>query len=191
MPRTGIPRYDGHGNVYCHNCATYLPASAFAWRTAPSLDRPRYSSYCRPCQRMLDRLRWSGERRQRNNASRLIRQKRQQQREQRERREFVAHAITVLRRRGLTMTDISKLAGVSVEAVAAWERNRRQVTPPVAERIAVVLRETAYLPIGDTPAYRRRLPHPDLPRLLDRCRSQVERYPVRSRWRGKDERNVA
>lgn len=180
--KTNIPRYDGHGNVFCHNCRSYLPADRFAWKASPSMDRPRYNSYCRPCQREIDRMRWTGDRRLRLNERRLVTQAKHQRRDRKDRMHFVADAIQLLRRRGLTKAEISRLADVSMTSLLKWERKERRVTTAVADRFGVLLRETAYLRTGDTPEYRRRLPHPDLPLLMERCRPQVERYPVRNSW---------
>jgi hypothetical protein len=62
-------------------------------------------------------------------------------------------------------------------------RGERAPTSAVVERFIVLLRETAHLPPGKEPAYRRRLPHPELDALLERCRPKVLAFPVRSRWK--------
>jgi transcriptional regulator with XRE-family HTH domain len=174
-------RYDGHGNVFCHHCKQYRAADHFTWMTSPSLNRPRYSAYCRDCARELDRLRWCGERRRRNNASRTARQRRQKDREYRERTAFVANAILTLRKRGLTKADICRLAQVSFSSLLLWERRDRRPLPNVAERFVVLLRATAELPEGE-PAYRRRLPHPAFDELLAATEGAIAALPVRNRW---------
>ena len=46
----------------------------------------------------------------------------------------------------------------------------------------VLLFETRHLPTGETPCYRRRLPHPELPALTARIAPQLAAWPMRSRW---------
>lgn len=179
----GIPerhqRYDARGRVWCTNCKQYLEADHF--KRHP--QRPHtFWSYCKDCTRVLDRLRWTGDRQRRHNESRTRRQKQRTSLELRERRDFVADAIRLLGRRGFTLTDVSKLAGVSLTSVYEWRDKARRVTPNAAERFAVVLRATAHLPNGDQPAYRRRRPHPELEGLIARLGPELARYPLRSRW---------
>lgn len=177
---TRPPRFDGHGNVRCSACTRYRPGDEFGW--PPSL-KGRPTSYCHGCQRILDRMRWRGERRARANAQRLIHQKRQQQGERQERIAVVQGAILTLRKRGLTKTDVARLADTTLQSLLFWERGDRAPTSAVVERFLIVLRETAHLPLGTEPAYRRRLPHPELDALLERCRPKVLAFPVRSRWK--------
>lgn len=182
------PRYNGHGRVHCRACKQYLAPDSFAWQTCPSLPKPRYNPYCRPCQRQMDRMRWRGERRATNNASRLVRQKRNKQRVARQQREFAAHLVKLLRRRGLTKSEIARLTGTHITSVMAWEHQARQVTPNAVSRLTVVVQATAHLPLAERGAYRRRLPHPELPALMRACRSRIETYPLR---KGSSPREVA
>lgn len=172
------PRFDGHGNAWCHHCNRYRAVETFP----PHPSKPGPWPYCFTCRRELDRLRWTGERRQRMNRQRVENQRRQSARERAERSEFVARAIVTLRRRGLTKSEIAKLADVSIQGVLKWERRDRPPTPAVAERFSIVLHATSHLPIGADSCCRRRLPHPELPALLARCRPLVAAFPVRTRW---------
>lgn len=179
----GRPARYKHGLILCHNCRRYLAPDAFRWQTCPSLPKPKYTAYCAPCQRALDRLRWTGERRDRLNARRVVNQRRQSKREQAERRRFVADAIGILRRRGLTQSEIARLAGVSCSSVAIWARGDRRATPAVAQRFGVVLRETGDLPATDVPPKGNRwCRHPRFAEAMARCAPQVMAIPVRSRW---------
>lgn len=182
-PRQRPPRVNARGDLFCFHCQRYQHPSAFRLCSPPSWPRPRYLSYCRECEAALNRLRWRGERRERQLRQRAERKRRQRQAQQRERREFVASAILILRRRGLTKMEIARLAGVSLQSLLRWERQQRRPDPSVAERFVILLRETAHLPLGDQPAYRRRRPHPELPALLARTGPQLARFPVRSKWR--------
>lgn len=185
------PRMNQRGEVWCHHCERSLPADHFRWMDCPSLAKPRFWPYCRACTRELDRMRWRGERRERNNRSRLVRQRRQQRVERADRTAFVQQAIDVLRRRGFTKSEIAKLCGVSMTTVLRWEQGASRVTTNASRRVGIVLRETGYLTAGGGAAYRRRLPHPDLARLLARIGPQLEPYPLRSRWRKQEARVAA
>lgn len=181
------PRINQRGEVLCHNCDRYLPADHFRWMDCPSIAKPRFWSYCYDCTRQLDRLRWRGERRERNNQTRIIRRRRQQAAERTERQHFVTTSIDLLRRRGFTKAEIAKLCGVSWTTLLSWERGERRVTMNGSRRIGIVVWETRYLKAGPEPCYRRRLPHPDLAMLLARIEPQLAPYPLRSRWRDHEE----
>lgn len=174
------PRFDGHGNVHCSACNRYRPGDEFGY--PPSL-KGRPTAYCHGCQRILDRMRWRGERRAVANVQRVVNKRRERQGARRERIGLVKNAILTLRKRGLTKSEIAKLTQTSSVNLLVWERGERLPDPHVAERFLVVLHETAHLPLGKEPAYRRRLPHPELAVLLERCRPKVLAFPVRSRWK--------
>lgn len=185
--RVRHPRYNSRGDVWCNRCQRYRPSLDFK----PHPSRPgKYWSYCKPCVRDIDRERYARRTAtvagaERELSKRYERKQRQRRKEDRERRRFVADSILLLRRRGLTKAEICKLADVSFGSLLDWERQARRVTPAVEDRFAVVLRETAYMPAQDAPVHRRRLPHPDLERLLTCCRPRVQAIPVRTRWKGR------
>lgn len=185
----GIPkrhvRRDGRGNVWCNNCETYRHPANFK----PHPCRPHtFWAYCKDCTREMDRIR--SRVRARTPEGKAAERARTKLRSQRrkaahvERRRFVQEAITLLRRRGLTKADICRLAQVAIQSVLHWERGERQVTPNAAARFGVLLLETAHLPIAAEPAYRRRHPHPELPRLITRVSPQLAALPLRTRWKG-------
>lgn len=66
-----------------------------------------------------------------------------------------------------------------------WIVVTRVMGQPCNERIHLprLYQEIARELVGD-PAYRRRLPHPALPRLLAAMEPAIARLPVRSRWVG-------
>jgi DNA-binding transcriptional regulator YiaG len=184
-------RRNAHGDVWCNRCERYLPELSF--REHPSRPGTLWS-YCRACTREIDRERYaramsdleSAEREleRRNASKRRIARKRDT-----ERRAFVADAIGILRRRGLTKMEVSRLTGTTIQSVLAWERKERKLSPQAAERFVIVLRETAHLPVQDRPAFRRRTPHPELDQLMARCRPQIAEYPtIRGRWAAKGDR---
>lgn len=182
MPARFPPRINARGDVHCRACHRYLPGYCFREVAYPSLGgRPRSWSYCLPCTRQIDRERWTGARRAKENASRLVRQRRHQAAARMERSGTVRGAIRTLRLRGLTKTAIARLSRTSLPSVLTWERGGRVPTTAVVSRFLVVLRETAYLDRGDKLAYRRRLPHPDFDDLLWSCRT-VERFRVKNTW---------
>lgn len=175
------PRFDGHGNAWCHHCARYRAIEAF-----PTVaTRPGPWPYCYDCRRDLDRLRWRGERRAKLNRRRVENQRAQAAREDADRRAFVANAILVLRKRGLTKAEVARLAGTTMTSLLDWERRERRVTPNAAERFAALLRATRDWPIGD-PCWRRRTPHPRLAELAVAVASTLDARPLRSRWRGRE-----
>lgn len=180
----GIPvrhkRVNGSGLVRCSACRRWQDPSEYGY--PPSL-KGRPTAYCHGCQRELDRMRWRGERRAKGNADRVVRQRRERRGQKQERRSLVKGAILTIRRRGLTKAEICKLADIPFTTLLDLERGDRMPTPAMAERFVVVLGETAYLPLGKEPAFRRRLPHPDLDALIARCRPRVLAFPVRSRWK--------
>lgn len=173
------PRYDGHGNAWCCNCQHYRAVEVFP----PHPQKPGPWPYCVECRRAIDRGRWVGERRQRLNRRRVENQRKQATRARTERAEFVAGAILTLRRRGLTKSEIARLMATCLPSLLAWERRVRPPTPAIAGRIGIVLQETAHLSLGAEPCLRRRLPHPEWPELLARCRPRMAAFPVRTRWK--------
>ncbi len=124
-------RIDGRGNVWCTNCKRYLPSYEF--RRHPA-DLSRWWPYCKSCTRELDRLRWTGERRERLNRRRIINKQRQRRGEFAQRRAELAQGISLLRRRGLTHTDIAVICGLARESMGLWERGK--VAKPL-EAVAV------------------------------------------------------
>jgi DNA-binding transcriptional regulator YiaG len=172
------PRTNNRGEIHCPNCAQYLPATMF--RRHP--QRPRcYWAYCIPCTRELDRLRWRGERREKHNAARTKRQRRQHQAEAQERTRFVADAITLLRRRGFTKTEIARLTQTSLASLSDWQGGTRRPTPAIAARFRIVLLASGHLPLG-APAYRRRKPHPAFAAIRAATADQVAAIHVRNAW---------
>lgn len=183
----GIPkrrqRRNARGDVWCNHCQRYLPPGRFA----PRPRRPHtFWAYCRECTRALDRLRARnirGTPEQRAHVAQSVaRKRRRRHAAQRERARFVQDAIAILRRRGLTKTDICRLAQVTFASLLRWERGGKP-DPNTAARFGVLLVETAHLPNGPTPAYRRRRPHPEAERLAARVVPQLAALPVRSRWK--------
>jgi hypothetical protein len=184
----GIPerhrRYNARGEVWCNHCKRYRSREDF--KPHPSREG-QFWSYCRDCTREIDRMRWRGERRERTNRQRLVRQRKQQAARRTERIDLVANAIATLLRRGLTKSEICRLAGVTLTSLLAWERKERRVTTNVTGRFVLVLRETAHLPLGEPrPRHDRWHPHPELPALVERIAPKLVAFPLRSRWRGKD-----
>jgi hypothetical protein len=181
-------RYNGHGAVWCFNCRQYLPAERFRWANPPSWKgKARYWSYCRECEQALDRLRLRNIRGtdawQRDQERRGRQQRAQNRREREERIRFAQDAIGLLRRRGLTKSEIARLTATSLPNLLQWERGTVRCDPNVAARLGELLLATADWPLADEPAYRRRLPHPELPRLMARMAPVIREFPVRSRWK--------
>lgn len=177
------PRYDARGHVWCFHCRQYLPALRFARHP---YHEDKYWSYCRECTRWIDRHRARSIRGTEEHAEatddRLRRKQKQNRKEQRERRNFVADAITLLGRRGLTRAEICRLCDVSFTSLIAWTKQTRKVTRNVEHRFGEILRLTHGFPLAAEPVHRRRLPHPEMPRLLSAMAPALERYPVRSSW---------
>lgn len=178
------PKVNAAGDVRCSHCARYLPSTSFRWLDPPSFKKPRWAAYCTPCQRELDRLRWTGDRRERLNKRRLVNQRKQQQATRQEKNDFGVNAILALRKRGLTKRDIVALVGISRTLLLDVEARRCRVTTPLAERFRIALLETSHLPTGSVPAFRRRKPLPGLDELVARVRPLMDGYPLRSRWKG-------
>jgi len=178
------PRYDARGFVWCNNCRQYLPGHRFARHP---YDAEKYWSYCRECTRWIDRHRARSipgtAEHTKATADRLKRQRRQDRKEQKERRTFVADTILLLGRRGFTRAEICRLCDVSFTSLIAWTRAERKITRNVELRFGELLRLTQALPLAVEPVRRRRLPHPEMPRLLAAMQPVIERYPVRSRWK--------
>jgi hypothetical protein len=130
-------------------------------------------------------MRWRGERREKHNRTRPVRQKRQQQAARTEKTDYAVNALLTLRKRGLTKADITRLTGLSLTSVLEIERRERRGTAPVVERLTLALLETAHMPTGKKPAFRRRLPLPGFGELVARVRPLMDAYPTRSRWKGR------
>lgn len=182
QPR-GRTRMNARGQWLCVNCGAYR--ERYDFKCPPSRKGLPWP-YCRDCVRTLDRLRpkyWRGTPEWEKDQARRARQQRAQARRERaERIQFVANAIDLLRRRGLTKSEVARLAGLSVGAMGVWERGERLPDPNVARRLGILLVETRHLPVGETPCCRRRLPHPELPALMACVAPRLAAYPVRTRW---------
>lgn len=173
-------RINGRGEVYCHNCKRYRPTYEF--RRHPSVPS-RWWPYCNACCRELDRMRWTGERRKRLNAQRVVNKQRARRSEFATRRADLTSGIALLRRRGLTLTDIGEICQLSREGMGNWAPIR--VSKPleaVAIRIGELVALTIDWPLTETPAYRRRTPHPLRDELRAALRPVVLAHPVRQRW---------
>lgn len=182
-------RTDGRGNVWCTNCKRYLPSYEFRRHyTYPD----RWWPYCKPCTRELDRLRWTGERRERLNARRVGNKRRQSQGEFAQRRAELVSGISLLRRRGLTYTDIAVICGLHRANMTRWADGQIQrPTEAVVARIGELVALTIDWPLADTPIYGRRLPHPQRDELQRAMKSTIREHPVRNGWHTYDERPEA
>jgi DNA-binding transcriptional regulator YiaG len=168
----------------CLQCDRWQERRHFA--TPPS-RRGLPWPYCRECVRVIDRQRarsirgtpeWTAD------MERRARQKRAQRtQEHAERREFVRVGILMLRRRGLTKSEVARVCDLSLSNLLRWERGQVVPDPNVARRVGELLLLTADWTLASEPTFRRRLPHPALPELAAGMCAVVERYPVRSRWR--------
>lgn len=179
-------RISARGEVWCFNCKTYLPGERFEWRHPPSWTKGRWWPHCRECTRQLDRLRrrnirgtpeWKADQERRDRQQRA-----QNRREREERIRFAQEAIAIVRRRGLTKSEIARVTQTSLPSLLQWERGSVRCDPNVAARLGELLLATTGWPLGAEPCYRRRLPHPELPALLSRMSPVVARYPVRTKW---------
>lgn len=181
-------RYNARGEVWCNNCQRYLHGEAF--KRHPS--RPHtYWAYCIECTGVMDRMRYSAKvstasGREAVQTSRNKARRRRRGQELRDRRKFVQEAIGLLLRRGLTKAEVCRLTGTSFGSVIAWEHADRNVCPQVAERFGALLGATSHLRTGSEPCRRRRQPHPELPQLSQIMSEVIDRYPVRSRWAGRE-----
>lgn len=128
-------------------------------------------------------MRWRGDRREKANADRVAAKRREQQGRRAEQGSLVRGAILTIRRRGLTKSEIVRLVDTSFTSLLNWERGEQTPTTQIVERFIALLRETSYLPLGDEPEFRRRLPHPDFEMLMERMQPKVIAFPVRSRWK--------
>jgi hypothetical protein len=182
------PRYNARGDVWCpaHDRGKGAFLQPHRFKRHP-LRPHTYWAYCRDCTIEIDRLRYRAKSRtpeaQAQQRARTQRRAQQRKHRQRERRAFVAEAILLLRRRGLTKADICRLADVSFGGLLKWERDEVCPSPNVAARLSLLLRETAHLAAQPEPAYRRRTPHPETPALMARVAPRLAAYPLRSRWR--------
>jgi transcriptional regulator with XRE-family HTH domain/predicted Fe-S protein YdhL (DUF1289 family) len=181
------PRYNARGEVWCNRCDRYQGAENF--KRHPS--RPHtYWSYCKVCTRELDRERYARKTSTLEGAqavldSRLARNRRQRRAEFAERRKFLKESIQLLRRRGLTKAEIVRLTDTTHGNLLNWERGAtKRPTKAVCDRFAIVVRETAELPLGE-PIHRRRIPHPAMSELLARCLPKVRAIPLRDSWKNR------
>jgi hypothetical protein len=183
----GIPvrhqRRNARGDVWCNRCRRYLSPDRFTRHP----QRPHtYWSYCRDCVHVIDRERYHRTKFRADKAAgafeRTRRKARRRDREHRERGRFVAGAIDTLRRRGFTKSEVARLARVSMSQLYGWLDFTQRPTPAIEARFGELLVATAHLPMG-IPPFRRRLPHPELERLLSATDGLEERYPTRDRWR--------
>lgn len=177
-------RYNARGEVWCNNCKTYQHADNF--KRHP--QRPHtFWTYCKPCVREIDRMRYRAKAKtpagKESIRRRVERKRAQSHREMTERKAFIAKAIELLGRRGFTVSEIAKLAGVGLTNVYKWRAMKHRPTPAVEARFAIVLRETGHLPVGPERAFRRRSPHPELASLLERLAPQIAPHEVRSGWK--------
>jgi hypothetical protein len=181
---TRPPRINARGDVRCSHCKQYLPAHQFR----PHPGRPgKLWTYCMTCSMVREY------RRKRNEPGTpesraaidrgVERKRRRRRKDQRDRNDFVRSGIELLGRRGFTKAKTCKLLGISYGNLLKWERGEANVSPNGGHRVAVALKETAYLAAGIEPCRGRRLPHPDLAMLLARIVPQLEPYPLRNRWR--------
>lgn len=181
---SGLPRVTTIG-IWCYGCRSYRPSDEFGF---PPSFGGRPTPECLACRNARDATRPKRRRGtpewERDRERRVRDQRRQAAERAAERAAFVAGAIGTLRRRGLTKAEIRRLIGTTDGALLAWERRARRPTPNAAERFVVALRATAHLPTGPMPR-RRRIPHPELPALVERVAPTLAAFPLRSRWRGR------
>lgn len=183
--RVRHPRTNARGQVRCGKCHQYLDASMF--RKHP--NRPGTHFWmCTPCSNAYDRERYAQRNRDLERALRDLDRRTELKRKhagQRmaERRRFLVESIRLLRSRGLTKTEICRLADVTLGNLLKWERGSCQhPTQAVCNRFSIVVRETGELPkVG--PVVGRRRPHPAMGELLARCLPQVQAIPTRNGWK--------
>jgi hypothetical protein len=188
----GVPKrmvkVNSRGEVWCSNCKRYLPSYDF--RVHPNAKKPdggngqKWWAYCKACCRELDRLRWRGERRERLNRQGVLNKRRRQQGEFTSRREFLAGAIELLQRRGLTISAIARIVDGSLTNIYKYrEKACHRPTKAVLARFERLLLLTMDWPHGE-PAFRNRLPHPKEVALTAVMQPTIAANPVRSRWKG-------
>jgi transcriptional regulator with XRE-family HTH domain len=177
------PRYNARGEVWCNRCERYQHADNYR----PHPNRPgTLWSYCKACTIQIDRERYHRKKRTPagwEQQDRSIARKRERRAaNRRDRRKFVKESMELLRRRGFTISEISRLTGISLTTIYQWPKGATP-SPPAANRIQVVVLETGHLKAGAVPEFRRRRPHPELEQLMSRIAPQLERFVTRSRWR--------
>lgn len=185
----GIPKrmvkVNGRGEVWCPNCKQYLPSHQFKphpYRNQPGKHQ-QWWSYCMPCCRELDRLRWCGERKERGTRRSIVNHRRRRQAEFADRREFLSSTIDLLQRRGLTLSAIARLTEVSLSSIYTYRAQaRRRPTKAVLARFERLLLLTMDWPLGE-PAFRDQLPHPREAALVQAMAPTIAANPVRSRWK--------
>jgi transcriptional regulator with XRE-family HTH domain len=187
--RQGAPvrhtRFNARGDCWCNHCKHYRPVEDF--RRHPS--RPgKLWSYCVPCTREIDRERYARKMRDYERAlaeieRRTAAKRRQQARVFAERRRYLQESILLLRRRGLTKTEIARLTDTSLGNLLKWERGEiKKPTRAACDRYAIVVLATNGFLIGE-PVGRRRVPHPAMAELLAVCLPRVQAIPIRDSWK--------
>lgn len=182
------PRYNARGEVWCNYCERYRSADHFRFVSFPSLPKPKYWAYCKDCTREIDRVRYhhsvsTSEGKAKVLESRYKRHRRQRETELRQRREFVLRAIETIRRRGFTISEVSRLSGISLTTLYGWQKHDKEPSRAAESRLAIVLCHTGHLPVGELSTYRRRLPHPELAFLIKRIAPELAKHPMRNSWK--------
>jgi transcriptional regulator with XRE-family HTH domain/Pyruvate/2-oxoacid:ferredoxin oxidoreductase delta subunit len=185
-------RINARGDVRCNRCQAYRPREDF--KPHPSREGV-FWSYCKPCTREIDRERYAKRTSTLDGAIAELEKKYQRKqrmlaRKRQNRIDFVRDAITQLRGRGLTKSEIARLVGCTVQSIYRWEAvtswDDCRITENAEKRFGVVLAAAIeVLPPpnrNEIPNYRRRLPHPQLSQLLAMVAEDLERYPLRSSW---------
>lgn len=177
-------RFNARGDAWCNRCQRYLPVYEF--KRHPSRPGTLWS-YCKPCVLVIDRERYRKSTSTLAGAiavlSKRYERKKRHQREVREERiAFIENAITVLRKRGFTLSHIARLTGIKVTNFYQWQKRASRPSRNAERRFGLALQATAHIPIGETPAYRLRLPHPELHTLCEQLAPELTKYPMRSAW---------
>lgn len=179
--RNGIqprpPKRNERGEVRCAHCERYLPPDHFRFRRDSNLSGKVYSSYCQACMREMYKWQWRKNvatgKAERNRERELQRRREKAAKERKERQRFGRDALRILGRRGFTATDISRLAGLDVNAVRDWTTGRTVPNRDSVERLHVLLAATSDYPLGERPRKWGR-PHPDVPRLQERTLPAID-----------------
>ena len=177
-------RHNARGEVWCNYCQRYRHAKDFK----PHPSRPgKLWTYCRECVLEIDRIRYHAkvstpEGRAQVMKGRNGRHRRQRRNELRERRGFVTRAVDTISRRGFTLSEISKLTGISLTTFYGWRKDKDPSRAAEA-RIAIVLQATSHLPIGILPIKGRRNPHPELALVVKRIAPELAKHPMRDSWK--------
>jgi len=163
-PPRRMPRFNAEGRAWCPNCRAYLATDEFR----PHPGRPgKLWTYCKPCVREMDRMRYQwGDKRKRIESDKARYKRRQARRRQElvNRAEFVRTAIDTLMSRGFTRQDIAVVCKFGIGSMLNWQRGECIPHPSMERTVAEMLRMTA----GYAPTQRRRphsAAHPDRERL--------------------------